>query len=610
MAIRLRGDSRGKIFYTKRHKGIEEMQLFSVINKFARILSKHQKRRIIQLVLVMIVGGFLEMLSVSLVLPLIEVILKPQEAMPNTYISNILMSFGLNTSKSFLVILAFSMAILYIVKNVYLMLEYYCQYRFVFGNMFSLQRQLLSAFLNRPYEYYLSVESGEIIRVIGDDVMQSFVLLMDILSFFTELIVSLSLTVTVFIISPIITIGMACLLLLLVVLINIVLRPRLKEAGKSYQSSLAKMNMWLIQSIQGIKEIRVMGREEYFQKQFDKYGKDRVTALQKKNLLSIMPKYVIEAISMSVLFACIGIVTYHDGLLVGLIPTFSAIAMALLRLLPSISRMSNGLAGISYYEPMLDRLIVDLEDVKKTADESVQKNIRNNEKSESIINHSMHDIELKNVVFRYPGSDSYVLDNAEMKISIGESIGIVGTTGAGKTTVVDIILGLLYPEKGGVYVDGINIQQDLSGWISQIGYIPQMIFMLDDTIRANVAFGVGADEIAEDKVWIALREAALEDFVRGLPEGLDTKIGERGIRLSGGQRQRIGIARALYLDAPILIFDEATSALDNETEKVIMESINQLKNNRTIIIIAHRLTTIKNCDHVFRVSEGQIVRER
>ena len=203
-----------------------------------------------------------------------------------------------------------------------------------------------------------------------------------------------------------------------------------------------------------------------------------------------------------------------------------------------------------------------------------------------------------------------VLTNACLEIKRGESVGIIGTSGSGKTTAVDILLGLLTPIKGGVLIDKKNINDDMGGWLKMLGYIPQNIFMLDDDIRSNVAFGVDKDEINDVKIWNALRESSLEDFVKQLPEGLDTQLGERGVRLSGGQKQRIGIARALYKDPDILFFDEATSALDNETEKAIMESIDSLQGNKTLVIIAHRLSTIENCNHIFRVDNGCIIQER
>ncbi|MDE6168447.1 MAG: ATP-binding cassette domain-containing protein, partial [Acetatifactor sp.] len=218
-------------------------------------------------------------------------------------------------------------------------------------------------------------------------------------------------------------------------------------------------------------------------------------------------------------------------------------------------------------------------------------------------------VELRDITYSYPNSDKLILDHADMLIPVGASVGIVGTSGAGKSTAVDILLGLLEPGTGAVYADGKRVKEHYRSWLRNIGYIPQMIFMLDDTIRRNVAFGVADQQIDEDRVWEVLKEAQLDEFIKTLPEGLDTGIGERGIRLSGGQRQRIGIARALYHDPELLVLDEATSALDNDTERAIMESINRLHGKKTLVIIAHRLQTIEKCDLVYRVEDGKILKE-
>ena len=220
------------------------------------------------------------------------------------------------------------------------------------------------------------------------------------------------------------------------------------------------------------------------------------------------------------------------------------------------------------------------------------------------------EIELRNITYSYPNSEALIFDNADMVIPIGKAVGVVGTSGAGKTTIIDILLGLLKLRTGQVLADGVDITSNYPGWLKNIGYIPQVIFMLDSTIRKNVAFGYTDEEIDDERVWEVLKEAQLDEFVRSLPEGLDTSIGERGIRLSGGQRQRIGIARALFEDPEVLVLDEATSALDNETEAAIMDSINILAGKKTLVIIAHRLQTIEKCNMVYRVENGKITRER
>lgn len=559
----------------------------------------------------MVIGGFLEMLSVSLILPFMNAVMSPDETMRKWYVKLFCDIFNIDTATRFLVVLSFVLGIVYILKNVYLILENNYQYRFVYGNMFSFQSKLLNAYLHRPYEYYLSADSGEIIRIISDDTMQTFQLLTYLLSFFTELIVAVILIGTVFFITPYITICIAVVLIFVLFVINFFIRPRMRKAGAKNQKAYAGMNKWMLQSIQGIKDVLVMGKEDYFQSKFDEHGKSRVEALRKNNILESIPRFLIEAITMSTMFILVGIMIYRGQEIETMIPILTAVAMAALRLLPSVNRMSSSLAGISYREPMLDKMIENLTNISGDVMpvHTSTANDCNSDREKTKISPMKKSLRLSSITYQYPQGECDVLSGAELTIYDGESVGLVGASGAGKTTAVDIILGLLQPKSGQVLVDGVDIRNDMPGWLSQIGYIPQMIFMLDDTILANVAFGEEPSDVSEQNVWSALEEASLDEFVRSLPNGLDTEIGERGVRLSGGQRQRIGIARALYRNPGVLIFDEATSALDNETESAIMESINNLHGRKTMIIIAHRLTTIENCDKVYRVENKTIILE-
>ncbi len=588
------------------------MAVIRIIKKFKLILSAHQKKRIIQLAFLMIIGGILETCSVSLVLPFMNAVMNPEKIMNQLYIKWICNLLNLHSSRAFLVTMAVLLAILYLLKNVFLLFEINVQYHFVYGNMFEMQKRLLSNFIRRPYEYFVKVSSGEIIRIVNTDTQYTFQMLSTLLGLFTELTVSGMIILAVFLITPFVTIAVALALLAMLLCINFVIKPFMRRAGLEYQSSAAGMNKWLLQSIQGIKELKVMTREDFFQRHYDTYGRKYVGALRKNQILSVVPKFFIEATSMGLMFLVIAALIYKGTDLETVIPVLSAVALAAIRLLPSVNRISTAMASVSYNEPILDKLIENLKVISGVENVSLSMDLNYKdfylEKEKKL--QFTEKLEFSHISYHYPDSELNVLQDASVTISQGESVGIVGSSGAGKTTMVDIILGLLRPQDGVVAVDGVDIRQDMSSWLHQVGYIPQMIFMLDDTIRANVAFGVSEDKQSDEEVWRALREASLDDFVKGLPEGLDTQIGERGMRLSGGQRQRIGIARALYLNPSILIFDEATSALDNETESAIMESINNLHGHKTLIIIAHRLSTIKGCDHIYRVENGTINIER
>lgn len=555
----------------------------------------------------MVFAGFLEMLSVSLMLPFIEAVMNPEKIMQNKYVVALCNCLSISSYRTFLVFLSLVMAAVYIIKNVFLLFQITIQNRFVYNNLFAIQKDLLSKFMSRPYEYFLSVKSGEILRIISTDTSHSFSALTSLLSFFSETIVSVSVLLTVFIITPWITIFIGLVLLALTGLIMFVLKPILKKLGNMDLISFSGMNQWLLQSINGIKEVKLMRKESFFQNKFSKYGKDFAKANYLNVSLSMVPRFMIEAIAMGVFFVAISIMIYRGDELESLVPILSAVAMAAMRLLPAMNRISVSVSALSFREPAIDQMIANLKDVHEYEAEKQFNEVIN---KDVCIGSLVNSAELNNVTYKYPTGSTNILQNADMQVEKGMSIGIVGASGAGKTTAVDVFLGLLKPQGGKVLVDGTDIEMDMDGWLSNIGYIPQAIFMLDGSIRENVAFGLEDEQVDDSAVWEALHEAAIDDFVKTLPDGLDTEIGERGMRISGGQRQRLGIARALYTNPEVLVFDEATSALDNETEQAIMDSINRFHGTKTMIIIAHRLSTIEGCDAVYRVEEGKVIRER
>lgn len=587
-------------------------RMLRIIRKFSLILSKQQKIRVVIIAIMMVIGAFLETLGVGLILPLVSAITTPDIIMTNKYAKLVCEILDLHATRTFMIVVIAALIFVYIFKNVYLFVEYYVQYRFICNNRFAVQCRLMETYLHRPYEFFLNAESGEIVRVVTNDTSNTFNLLSTVLAFFTEAIVSVALIVVIIVTDPVMAILLASVLGGTMLLIGRLVKPILRKAGLKFQKNSAKMNQWLLQSISGIKEVKVSGKEGFFLTQFSKYGRKAIDSEKKNMVLGQVPRLSIEAFSISAMLAVIAILMWRGREIDTMLPQLSAFAMAAVRLMPSVNRMTASLNQMSYYEPALDKMLEHLSvaqrwqndkaDMKAEASACPKEQMDNLELKKEIV--------LEDISFSYPGAEHPVLEQANMQVQIGMSVGIVGASGAGKTTAVDIMLGLLKPQEGQVLADGVDIQTAYHAWLSHIGYIPQMIFMLDDTIRGNIAFGIDSKDVDEQAVWKALEEAQLAEFVRSLPEGLDTQIGERGIRLSGGQRQRIGIARALYTDPELLIFDEATSALDNETESAIMESINALHGKKTMVIIAHRLTTIEGCDMVYRVENGKIERER
>lgn len=581
--------------------------MLNMINKFGKILSKHQKFRIFELFILMVVGGFVETCSVALILPFMDAMMNPGQIMGTWYGRAICQVLGITSPRLLLIVLSVALAFLYIFKNIYLMFEYNIQYKFVYGNMFELQKKMLNVFIHRPYEYFLSVNSGEVIRIITADTGAAFNLLITSLNLITEMVVSVMLVGTIFVIMPAVTICIALLLLILLIVIYLFVKPLLRKAALNQQKAGTGMNKWLLQSIQGIKELKVMQKEVFFQSNYDQYGQVNIKSMRWNQTLGLAPRFIIEGVSMGAMFIVIAIMVYSGTDLKSMIPMLTAVAMAAIRILPSVNRISNALTSVAYGEPMLDKVIENLADMDE-AEKSEMAESGDSSDNVGKVPVLSENLQFYKIDYHYPKTAVDVLSEASMTIKRGESVGLVGSSGAGKTTSVDILLGLLKPQKGTVFVDGVDIRNDLGSWLNQIGYIPQMIFMLDDSIRANVAFGEKA--VSDDDVWKALKDASLDEFVSSLPEQLDTQIGERGVRLSGGQRQRIGIARALYKNPQVLIFDEATSALDNATETAIMEAIHGLKGTKTMIIIAHRLTTIEACDKIYRIGNGKIILER
>lgn len=588
------------------------MSILRIIKKYNQLLTGHQKARVLQLGMLMVLGGLLETVSVSLMIPLIEGILNTEEMMNKWYAGIICNFLQIDTERGFLICLSLILAAIFILKNIYLVFEYNIQYKFVYYNMFEMQKKLLDIFIHRPYEYFMSVNSGETIRVINQDVVVVYSLLATLLLMFTEIVITVMLIIGIFVIAPVITICVAIILVAIVLLIYLNVKPILKREGQRRNDALTEMNKWLIQSIQGIKEIKVMKKEPYFKANFERYGSVYVRSQRISSVLGVLPRFIVEGSCLSSMFIAVAVMVFLGVNLESLIPVLTAVAMAAIRLLPSVNRISSYLNQMAYGEPTIDKVLEcmnEIEEYGKSYEVMKDGNVMDEDRVDNGFGLE-NSIKVNDLSYCYPNSAENVLYSVSLAITKGDSIGIVGASGAGKTTLVDVLLGLLKPQGGEVKADGVNIADNLPAWLDRIGYIPQTIFMLDGTIRENIAFGEEPANVSDDNVWRVLDEAALKDFVESTPDGLDTQIGERGMRISGGQRQRIGIARALYTNPDVLIFDEATSALDNETESEIMHSIDKLHGKKTLIIIAHRLSTIEACDHVFRVEDGKVLKER
>lgn len=563
------------------------------------------------LVFLMLIGAVLETMGVGMVVPVMQVVMDENAIQENEYLQVLCRILHLDQSNNtqLMVLLMLALIGVFVLKNIFLFFQQKAQLRFVYTNQFATSRRMMINFMQRPYEYYLNADTAVIQRSITSDVNNMYGLILSLLQLVSEAIVFVCLAVVSLSLDAWMTIMVSVLLIAVLLVIKCILKPIMKRAGEENQDYYSGLYKWIDQSVMGIKEIKIASKENYFINEYAKCGAGYVGAVQRYNLFNATPRLLIETVAVAgmILYMMTRILMGADA--TEMVTQIAALGVLVMRLIPCANRINNHLTSISYFEPFFmgvsDNLQEEIRDENVNYDEETYRKKIEVEKLDI-----RNQIELKDIVYKYPNSEVLIFDRANMEIPIGKSVGIVGTSGAGKTTIVDILLGLLQLQSGEILADGAEVRDHYRSWLKNIGYIPQSIFMIDSTIRKNVAFGYADEDIDDEKVWRALKEAQLDEFVRSLPEGLDTGIGERGIRISGGQRQRIGIARALFEDPEVLVLDEATSALDNETEAAIMDSINRLHGRKTLIIIAHRLQTIEKCDMVYRVEGGKAVRER
>lgn len=578
--------------------------MIQILKKLKVLLDKKQKRTMGGLMVLMIIGAALQTAGVGMLVQVVTVVMDPEAPRKSSLVGWAYESMGFQDYGSFSVAVMAALIVVFAVKNLFLFIQQKLTFAFVYTNQFRTSERMMRNYLRRGYEYYLNADTAVVQRSITSDVNNMYALILSLLQLMSDGVVSLFIVCYCLSKSGVMTILLAAVMVVLMAVIKKVLKPIMYKAGKDNQDYYSGLFKWISQTVQGIKEVKVAGKEQYFVREYQKCGKGYVDAVQKYSLYNNIPKLLIETACVAAMMGYMIFLTLAGRSTGDMLEILSTLAAAAFVLLPCVNRINNQINSMAYFEPFFMGVSDNLQD--EITGEKTDLTFATEEEEKLPVRKS---IELKGITYAYPNTDKLIFDHADMTIPIGSSVGIVGTSGAGKSTVVDILLGLLEIREGSICADGVDVRLNYRRWLKNIGYIPQMIFMLDDTIRKNVAFGIPEDKIDEERLWEVLKEAQLDEFVRSLPEGADTGIGERGIRLSGGQRQRIGIARALYHDPEVLVLDEATSALDNDTEKAIMEAINRLHGRKTLIIIAHRLQTIEQCDMIYRVEDGRITRE-
>ncbi len=577
-----------------------------IIRKMRYILDRKQKIHICFLGVLIFIGGLLETVSVSAVLPIVYVIISPEQAQENKYIRMVMEALAIDSIEGVIVPLLWTLIVMYILKNAFLLFLASEQNRFIAFNRNKLISQVLREFLNRPYEFYLDADIPTVFRLTDSDIPNVFNILMSMISLVSEAVVFALLCIVMVVTDW-------KLLLFLIVVFGVlslvmikVLKPQLSRLGEKNQAIQSRIAKWRIQAIYGIKDVKVLHREAFFADNYEHSGKIGAGYARRHAVLNNTPRLLIEAVFMTSILIYIILYIQMGNDASTLIPMLTAFGVAAIRMMPSVNRINTYMTDISYFRPCLNYVYENM-----NINEISRRNNQTLRPADTSKKMQLRDkIALKGIVYAYPNTDKLIFDHADMVVPYGKSVGIMGPSGAGKSTIVDILLGLLKVREGSITCDGENIFDNYPVWLAQIGYIPQSIYLVDEPVRNNIAFGIADEEIDDSRIWQALEEAQLADFIRGLPEGLDTAIGDRGVRISGGQRQRLGIARALYHNPEILVFDEATSALDNETEAAVMEAINSFHGKKTMVIIAHRLNTIEKCDIIYKVDEGKIQETR
>ena len=570
------------------------------MHKINYIFTAKQKIRLVQLTIMIVVGAFLELLGVSAILPFINVVLDPNSIEEIEYLRLVYDFFDFRTVNGFLVFLALFLIFVYIIKNIYVSLMYDAQYRFTYRNQSRISVKLLDTYLHANYLFHVEHNSVELLRNVSADVSTFFQVVLGVLQLFTEISVCLTVVVFLMFTDVLVTLGVSILLTVFAIGFMKVFRPKLEAMGLESRNYLVEMNKWMLQALGGMKEIKIMNSEKFFSGKYAESSYLSAETQRKYSLLGILPRPVMEMFCVTGLLVVVIIRLLCGVQLRDFVSTLSVFAVAAFRLLPSFNRITNNMNTIMFNKTAVDRVYGDLRQAEKTTNR-----VKLQEKTEIAFD---KEISVEDVTFIYPDTEEAVLEKVNIKIPKNKSVAFIGPSGAGKTTLADLILGILTPQGGRILVDGMDIQLEMKAWHNKLGYIPQTIYIIDDTLRNNVAFGVSEELVDDDKVWKALEEAQLKEFAETLEKGLDTNIGEGGMRLSGGQRQRVGIARVLYNNPQVLILDEATSALDNETEAAVMEAIDSFNGNKTLIIIAHRLSTVANCDIIYKVENRNAVK--
>lgn len=580
--------------------------LKEVWNKYNFILTTSQKRWGVVVIIMTILGALCETLGVSVILPLVQVMIAPQQLRQNVFIAPIIENLNLHTDTALIWAIGIGVILVYLIKNLFLLFLSYVRVKYACKVERELSIEMMNSYMKRGYVFFLNAGTGELMRGMINGINYTYNGLYQVFKLLAEVVTITFICIYIMISDVIMAICVVALASVCLLMVVFGCQKWVKKCGEIYYKYAAVINKALLQTFQGIKEILVMQRQEYFIESYrDNYQKQQKGYIAQAVALE-SPTYIIEAVCVGGMIVAVCLKAIDTESAATLVPQLASFAVAAFRILPSLGRISNNFNQFISYLPGINDTYNNFKEVRSGDVNSNTNTQREVTMGKELLGFT-DKVSVENVTWKYPDAEGNVLSDISMDIQKGQSVAFVGKSGAGKTTLADVILGLLSPQNGVVKIDGIDIAKIPEGRSKLIGFVPQNVNLLDDTVRRNVAFGIKDEEIDDEKVWKALEQAQLKGVIEECANGLDTEIGERGIHFSGGQRQRFAIARALYNNPDILILDEATSALDTETETAVMEAIDELQGQKTLIIIAHRLTTIKNCDVIYEIANGKAV---
>jgi len=588
--------------------------------KFLYIISSKNSELIILLFSFLIISA-LDALGIGLIGPFVGLAINPAMIQRNDLLSSLYKYLDFRSTDQFIALLGLGIITVFYFKSFfYYQIQNYV-YKFCYAQQVKLRLRLLHTYLSLPYTFHLRTNSAHILQNIGSE-SANFIysIAIPLLNSFANAFVLLVLILLLAKTDLLATVSISVLLLVAVIPFHY-FRDKVARWGKEGLEANTETLRITNHAIGGLKETKVIGCESFFESQLNAQTNKYAVAASRFHVFQLLPRIVVESLLITFVVGFVSLSLLFEQRAESLVSVLGVFAIASIRLMPSASQLIHSMSLLRNNKPTLDRLYLDLKELEKPEAVDYIKMFRStileNSNKKSFDDYNSPNVEtltfkdkivLDRIDYCYPGATANALVDISLTIGKGESIALIGKSGAGKTSLVDVFLGLLIPQSGDIQVDGCSVYGALRAWQNLIGYIPQSIFLTDDTIEGNIAFGVPHHQINRQRLNQAIRSAQLSELIEQLPEGTQTMVGERGLLLSGGQRQRIGIARALYHEREILVLDEATSALDNETENSIGEALRELSNTKTTIVIAHRLTTIEHCDRVYKMDKGQIVK--